>query len=51
MRRAGCPHPAKPPYSGSWPKITAWQFTEKATFPGLPGQVDGNYLFDPSAVP
>lgn len=43
--------PSQPPSSFSWPKLTAWQFTEKATFPGLPGKVDGNYLFDPSAVP
>jgi lysozyme len=34
-----------PPPAAPWPKLQAWQFTDKAEFPGLPGKVDGSYLY------
>lgn len=42
-----------PPDTSFWtPGLTAWQYTEKAETPGLPGPTDGNYLYkDPFTAP
>jgi GH25 family lysozyme M1 (1,4-beta-N-acetylmuramidase) len=36
--------PKNPPSSGSWPTLTAWQYTYKARVPGL-GPCDDSYLY------
>ena len=37
--------PAAPPPSGSWPQLTAWQFTDNADTPGITGPTDRSYLY------
>jgi len=35
----------KPPPSAPWPNLKAWQYSEKASAPGVAGTCDGNYLY------
>ena len=34
-----------PPDAAPWPSLTAWQYTEKATMPGISSPCDGSYLY------
>jgi lysozyme len=37
--------PATPPPSGSWPTLTAWQFTDNAATPGINEPADRSWLY------
>jgi lysozyme len=34
-----------PPEAAPWPNLTAWQFTDKASTPGVTGQTDSSFLY------
>jgi len=37
--------PKNPPDGGSWPNLTAWQYTFKANVPGIRSTCDASYLY------
>lgn len=38
----------KPPACEPWPSLRAWQYSEKASSPGVAGTCDGNFLYGPN---